>query len=120
MQQHVDALCCLGDYDEEFWVGEKLSELGSSRGRQIKVLWFKKCEDGTYTAELPDIVNPSAVIVEKAQLHVVDGEVNGEDSRYRLRECDREAALAALAERCMAGLSGHIADDAEAGNEVEQ
>lgn len=87
-----------------------MTELGSSQGRQLKVLWYQRVDDtDMYTEELPDVVKPSTVLVDDAQLIPVD-ECAG---HYRLREADKEAALAALATRSLEGRSGCMADEVE-------
>lgn len=88
-------------------MGQLIAELGSSRGRQLKVLWYVRQEDDTYVEELHDIVKPSATLVDKAELV----HVPGSNGHYRLREEDEEAALSALAERWMRGLNCCMADE---------
>jgi len=108
--ENIEVIICLGDEGEDFWVGEKTAELGSSHGQQLKVLWYQRDGDSDmYIEELPDIVKPSVVLLHAAQLVPVK-ECEG---RYRLRDEDKEAAFAALATRCLEGRSSNMADEVE-------
>jgi len=42
MLANINAIITLGDESEDYWVGVKLAELGSSHGRQLKVLWYQR------------------------------------------------------------------------------
>ena len=42
MPANINAIITLGDESEDYWVGVKLAELGSSHGRQLKVLWYQR------------------------------------------------------------------------------
>lgn len=87
----VDAF--VGEGEEDFWLGERVRVVGSSRGERIEVKWYVQ-EGGDYMLEdcEADFMSPDKVLLRGVELPP------SADGRFLLSAANEAAIRAALAD----------------------